>query len=91
MNTTITDILNETKTVLNEFKFLSKILSSAFIFTSVSYRHSQIEYQSNRRLNKNHHLNQQTLFQIHQLQLNHSIRLMAFHLILKMCLKVHYS
>jgi hypothetical protein len=50
-------------------------------------RHSQIEYQSNRRLNKNHHLNQQKFFQIHQLQLNHSIRLMAFHLILKYVLE----
>ena len=41
----------------------------------VFLRHSQIEYQLNRRLNKNHHLNQQLFFQIHQLQLSHSIRL----------------
>jgi hypothetical protein len=53
-------------------------------------RHSQIEYQSNRRLN-NHHLNQQRFFQIHQLQLNHSIRLMAFHLILKYVLKFNFG
>ena len=42
----------------------------------VVLRHSQLEYQSNRRLNKSHHLNQQTFFQIHQLQLNYSILLL---------------
>jgi hypothetical protein len=49
----------------------------------VFLRQSQIKYQSNPRLNKNHHLNLQTFFQVHQLQLNHSIRLVAFHLIEK--------
>jgi len=44
-------------------------MSPVLIF-KVFLRHSQIEYQSNRRLNKNHHLmgNQQLFFQIHQLQ-----------------------
>ena len=41
----------------------------------VFLRHSQIEYQSNRSLNKNHHVNQQLFFQIHQLQFSHSKRL----------------